>query len=84
MLTAEEKRRNHAKAVQKWKRKNREIHNIHCMVRYYRKKGDIEKQPCEKCGRPDSQAHHPDYEKPLSVVWLCPVCHGKEHRNSAL
>lgn len=32
------------------------------------------------CGETRVQAHHHDYSKPLEVVWLCSVCHGKEHR----
>jgi len=44
---------------------------------------------CERCGtvpapghdgRSSVQAHHPDYSRPLEVVWLCPPCHQGEHR----
>jgi hypothetical protein len=41
-------------------------------------------QRCSRCGdRPPRRrlhAHHPDYSKPLDVVWLCSRCHGREHR----
>lgn len=36
--------------------------------------------PCERCGKQKSEAHHPDYSKPLEVIWLCRQCHAKEHR----
>ena len=34
---------------------------------------------CEHCGNPKSEAHHPNYSKPLDVVWLCLPCHRAEH-----
>ena len=41
----------------------------------------VRPETCDKCKKPcKPQAHHHDYEKPLEVVWLCPKCHGNEHR----
>jgi hypothetical protein len=39
---------------------------------------------CSKCGttRRMIQGHHPDYDKPLEVVWLCTRCHHLVHANS--
>lgn len=32
---------------------------------------------CEKIG----QRHHPDYSKPLDIIWLCSKHHGQAHSN---
>lgn len=38
------------------------------------------KQPCEICGTIDPvEAHHPSYDDPLSVQWLCRVHHHALH-----
>lgn len=44
------------------------------------KKGIIVKTPCIICGNEKSEGHHPDYSKPLEVIWLCKKHHGLEHR----
>lgn len=41
--------------------------------------GKLIKQPCQDCGDPRSHAHHPDYEYPLWVEWLCALDHAKRH-----
>lgn len=36
---------------------------------------------CQKCFRKEKlYGHHPDYAKPLEVVWMCRGCHADEHR----
>jgi len=42
--------------------------------------GRMEKLPCQVCGDPAAEAHHPDYSRPLDVVWLCAPHHRAEHR----
>lgn len=42
--------------------------------------GVLTRRPCEKCGSSKSQAHHPDYSRPLDVRWLCVVHHREAHR----
>jgi ribosomal protein S27AE len=35
---------------------------------------------CSVCGWVGAiQGHHPDYDKPLEVVWMCGPCHRLEH-----
>jgi hypothetical protein len=46
--------------------------------------GRLKRQPCFICGSKNTQAHHYDYSKPLSVIWLCEEhhlwVHGKRKR----
>jgi len=42
-------------------------------------RGEIERKPCEKCGNPNSQAHHTDYSSPFKIVWLCELHHKEAH-----
>lgn len=41
--------------------------------------GKWTRQPCERCGEQKAQIHHPDYSKPLEIMWLCFTCHRREH-----
>jgi len=40
--------------------------------------GSLKKQPCH-CGETKVEGHHPDYSKPLEVVWLCRAHHEDVH-----
>lgn len=43
--------------------------------------GKIKRSPCVVCGATYRiHGHHPDYSKPLKVIWLCPVHHKKYHK----
>jgi len=56
---------------------------LHCnyLVCLAKKKGLLEKQPCEICGNKyNIQAHHEDYRKPFDIIWLCGgICHARRH-----
>jgi hypothetical protein len=43
------------------------------------RKGVLKRKPCAVCGKLKVQAHHPDYDYPLRVVWLCRKHHSAEH-----
>ncbi len=36
-------------------------------------------KPCSRCGKPNADRHHDDYDKPLDIRWLCRSCHVNEH-----
>lgn len=56
----------------------KENERICAMVHRAVKRGELKKATqCAWCGD-DTQpieAHHPDYDRPLMVVWLCQPCH---------
>lgn len=43
------------------------------------KTGKLKRLPCEVCGAEKSEAHHPDYSKPLEVRFLCRFHHLVAH-----
>lgn len=45
--------------------------------------GTMVKEPCH-CGEIKVEAHHPDYDKPLFVIWLCHKHHKHIHGRKAL
>ena len=48
-------------------------------VRYAKKIKKLSPLACENCGGIKTVAHHPDYDKPEFIKWLCGPCHWKEH-----
>ena len=63
----------------RWRERNPLKVWAHNAVRSGLRRGLIERQACENCGDPATNAHHVDYERPLAVRWLCRVCHKREH-----
>lgn len=42
--------------------------------------GKLERSPCVTCGAVKVEGHHPDYSKPLDVIWLCNRHHREVER----
>lgn len=37
-------------------------------------RGVLKPEPCKNCGG-NAEKHHPDYDNPRLIVWLCRRCH---------
>jgi hypothetical protein len=61
-------------SVKKWKEKYPDRNKAHKIVFSAIRNKTLIKKPCF-CGELKSEAHHPDYSKPLDVVWLCKKHH---------
>ena len=70
--------------------KGRSAHKRYCLenpekrsaknkIAHLTRNGQLVRQPCSICGEPNAQAHHPNYDKPLEVVWLCQCHHFEVH-----
>lgn len=63
-----------------WLAENRLKKIAHQKVAYAIQKGELIRQPCERCQTTDTVvAHHEDYSKPLDVIWLCDQHHKERH-----
>ena len=46
------------------------------------KSGKLKRQSCEVCGKKKTDGHHPDYNYPLKVMWLCKKHHKRWHHEN--
>ena len=78
--TEEEKERRR-EYLRQWNHKNKHKKNAHLKVSRAVMNGVLDRpKECENCGAEGKiHAHHPDYTKPLEVLWLCDTCHKQEH-----
>lgn len=63
----------------RWRRENPEKKHAQARAQWVYK----EKKPCKWCGHSERVVrHHPDYNKPLEIIWFCHPCHSKWHKEN--
>lgn len=83
--TAEQKAY-HAKWMRQWRKthpmtpEQRMKDTARSYAGVYLRRGKIVRTPCVECGAEPAEMHHPDYSKPLEIMWLCRPCHMELHR----
>ena len=65
--------------VQKYNKEKSHQKHANSVVAYALKTGKLKKFSCLICGDEKSEGHHPDYSRPLDVVWLCSSHHKQAH-----
>ena len=78
-----ERRKLAAEVGRRWREQDSRRVVAHSAVARAIRKGRLVKRPCERCLSEKSVAHHDDYDKPLSVTWLCTPCHKQRHKEIA-
>jgi hypothetical protein len=68
---------------ERWRARNPLKSWAHSATRSAIRRGLIVPKPCEVCGDPKAEAHHPDYRRPLVVKWWCRR-HHKQHHHGRL
>ena len=70
----------HAKSIKKYREKHTDRYFAYIVFANAVKDGKVIKTPCFICGDINSEGHHPDYSRPLDVVWLCKKHHVEAHK----
>lgn len=68
-----------ANDVRRYREANPKKYQAHQKVGRAIRNGSLIPKPCEVCGSADVHGHHPDYDKPLDVMWLCAADHKAWH-----
>ena len=78
--TSERGKRSRDQSRKKYIENNPKKREAHIIVGNAIRDGLIQKLPCSVCNSSDAVAHHCDYDKPLDILWLCPLHHTEWHR----
>lgn len=73
-------KKTNGKSQKAWIVRNPKKRKAHIVVGNAVRAGKLLKSPCQDCGNFTVEAHHPNYDKPLEVVWLCRSCHSLRHK----
>jgi len=74
---SQQRRNERNEYCKEYRMKNPEKYKAHGLLYSAIKRGQIRKdKKCNVCGKKGLiEGHHPDYKKPLEVIWLCTSCH---------
>jgi len=72
----------HAAANQRWMNAHPERKRATTQVNNAITRGKLRRLPCLVCGEQPAEGHHPDYSRPLDVMWLCNEHHRAAHAAS--
>lgn len=70
----------HDKNNKEWADRNPKRRSAQYAVSNAVRDGKLDKLPCFVCGELEVEGHHPNYDAPLDVVWLCVKHHKEVHR----
>ena len=68
----------HSRASRLWAKQHPNRRAAHHILSSALRDGKVIELPCFICGK-KAHAHHPDYDRPLDVIWLCPLHHKEAH-----
>ena len=66
----------------KWRARNPLAAWAHSALRSALRRGLVQRLPCKVCGDKKSQGHHPNYNRPADVIWLCAKHHKEAHKEA--
>jgi len=69
----------HIAANERWALNHPKRRNASIAVGNAVRHGKLLKTLCHICGDVKVEGHHPDYDRPLDVVWLCTTHHKQTH-----
>jgi hypothetical protein len=68
----------HLAANKNYRQRNKKKLAAHNAIAKAILRGKMLPMPCIVCGE-SAEAHHPDYDQPLDVIWLCQPHHREVH-----